>query len=301
MGSQVTCLGVETDRKSETLNGFVEVDGLRVHYVRRGSGPALLLVHGLTGSTGNWRKNLESFSQDACVYALDLNNMGQSQRMAGLDAGLSATADRVARFMDAVGIDLADVAGHSHGGAVVLMLAARHTPRVRRLILFAPANPYCERARWLIRFYLTPVGALLARTVPYLPRSVHQFALGRMYGDPARITEGTVEGYTDGLSVPGTIAHVLEILRLWSGDMARLGEALPKVAETPVLLVWGDRDTAVGPESAAHLMRRLPLTELELVPGAGHVPFEEMPVECNALVQEWLQRNSTVPLQPASV
>ncbi len=135
------------------------------------------------GSAKNWRQNISFLAQHATVYAIDLLNMGQSERVPGLDASLEATADRVAACMDALGLDEADVAGHSHGGAVAMMLAARHPERVRRLILFAPANPFCDLGRQLIGFYQTPVGVWLARQIPWLPQMLKKTALSRMYGD----------------------------------------------------------------------------------------------------------------------
>src|SRR5207245_5106801 len=106
------------------------------------SGRPLLLIHGLVGSARNWRQNIEELSGSATVYAIDLLNMGQSARVPGLDATLEATADYLARWMDAVGLAEVDVAGHSHGGAIAMLLAAHHPQRVGKLILFAPANPF---------------------------------------------------------------------------------------------------------------------------------------------------------------
>ncbi len=83
-------------------------------------------LHGLVGSSKNWNRNISFLAQDASVYAVDLFNMGQSDRVPGLDAGLAATADRLAASMDALGLDQADIAAHSHGGAVAMMFAARH-------------------------------------------------------------------------------------------------------------------------------------------------------------------------------
>ena len=126
------------------------VDGVRVHYGTAGRGPALVLVHGLVGSVANWRRNVDELSKYATVYAVDMANMGQSQRVAGLDASMAATADRLAGFMAALGLERADIAGHSHGGAVAMMFAARHPERVRSLILFAPANPFCDLGHVLV-------------------------------------------------------------------------------------------------------------------------------------------------------
>jgi pimeloyl-ACP methyl ester carboxylesterase len=127
--------------------------------------------------------------------------------------------------------------------------------------------------------------------VPNLPSCFHRFALGRMYGDPARIPDGCLEGYTDGLRVPGTVEHILSIVRGWYDEMAKLKDALPRVASIPTLLLWGDRDRAVDHASAQDLHRILRNSELRIVPGVGHVLFEEMSEESNRLMLEWLDRD----------
>jgi pimeloyl-ACP methyl ester carboxylesterase len=266
------------------------VQGMRMHYVHSGVGRPLVLIHGLTGSSHNWRLNLTELSERASVFALDLVNMGQSDRLAGLDAGLAATADRVAAWMDTVGIEAADIAGHSHGGAVSMMLAARHPERVRSLMLFAPANPYSNLGDRLVRLYSSRPGRIFGQLVPFLPRAIHAIALGRMYGDPMRIQPGSLEGYVGGLKVRGTMDHVLQIVRNWHQEMRVLRAALPSLSDLPVLLAWGDRDRAVSVASGERLHAELKRSEWIVVPGAGHVPFEEMPEICNRIMVRWLDR-----------
>lgn len=274
-------------------DGFVDVNGARVHFVHAGSGRPILLLHGLAGSTRNWRNSMEALAEVANVYAIDQINMGKSQRVRGLDAGLEATADRVAATMDALGLAVADIAGHSHGGAVALMLAARHPGRVRSLILVAPANPFSHVGDRLARAYNTPIGRIVARIGPFLPRRILLAALGRMYGDPKRANYDVLENYTEGLRIPGTMQHVLGIVRGWFTEMEKLAAALPRVAGVPILLLWGDRDRAVDPASAVDLQHVLPRAELHLVKGAGHVVFEEMPEEANRIMVNWLQRDQS--------
>jgi 4,5:9,10-diseco-3-hydroxy-5,9,17-trioxoandrosta-1(10),2-diene-4-oate hydrolase len=272
----------------EIEEGFVLVGGMKIHYECAGAGQPLLLLHGLVGSAKNWRQNISFLADDSRVYAVDLFNMGESERVPGLDAGLEATADRVAECMDALGLDEVDIAGHSHGGAVAMMLAARHADRVRRLILFAPANPFCDLGNQLIRFYQTRFGVWLARQIPLFPRILKATALSRMYGDPSRVTDAALEGYTAGLHIPGTIEHVLQIVRRWSVDMGILRSALADLAGKPTLLIWGDRDRAVGLCSGRQLQRILPLSSLIVIPGVGHIPFEEQPDVCNKAMHDWL-------------
>ena len=271
---------------------FVDVSGARMYALHAGTGRPLLLIHGLVGSSENWRGCIGALAQVASVYAIDQINMGKSQRIAGLDAGLEAAADRVAAAMTALGLAAADIAGHSHGGAVALMLAARHPERVRSLILFAPANPFSHAGDFLVRIYATPLGRLTARVGPYLPARLQLWALGRMYGDPARIPQGCLQRYTEGLRVPGTMQHILAIVDCWFADMAKLEAVLPGVAQVPALLVWGDRDHAVDPASAVPLHGILRQSELRIVPGAGHIPFEEMPEESNRILLDWLCRDA---------
>jgi 4,5:9,10-diseco-3-hydroxy-5,9,17-trioxoandrosta-1(10),2-diene-4-oate hydrolase len=276
----------------ETYNsiqeGFVQVDGVAVHYQRAGSGRPILLLHGLVGSAKNWSQNISFLARDSSVYAIDLSNMGESERVPGLDAGLQATADRLAAAMDALDIVQADVAGHSHGGAVAMMFAARHPERVRSLILFAPANPFCDLGHQLIRFYQTRFGMWVARQIPWLPRMLKSTALSRMYGDPSRVSPGALEGYIEGLHIPGTMDHVLQIVQRWFVDMGLLRSALEGLVSKPTLLIWGDRDRAVGLTSGRVLQKTLPQSSLLVLPGVGHIPFEELPDVCNQAMREWL-------------
>jgi 4,5:9,10-diseco-3-hydroxy-5,9,17-trioxoandrosta-1(10),2-diene-4-oate hydrolase len=277
-----------THKSSAVEDLFIQVDGVRVHYRRAGSGPPLLLIHGLVGSARNWNRNIEGLSHHATVYAIDLLNMGESDRVPGLDAGLEATADFVAQWMQAVGLTEADVAGVSHGGAIAMTLASRYPARVRKLILFAPANPFCNLGAQLIAFYKTRPGQWLARLIPSLPRFVKATALGRMYGDPSHVTQEALDGYTDGLAIPGTVDHVLAIVRRWYVDMGMLRSALPRLANRSVLMIWGDRDRAVGLSSARELQQVLPNSQLLVLPGAGHLAFEEKAEICNQAMRDWL-------------
>jgi pimeloyl-ACP methyl ester carboxylesterase len=271
--------------------GFVDVAGARVFYVHAGSGPPMLLIHGLIGSSANWSDILPGLAQHASVYAIDLVNMGRSQRVGGLDPRLRATAKRIVAVMDALHLTEADIVAHSHGGAVALMLAALHPRRVRRLILFAPANPYSRSSDPMIRLYSTPWGGLMAWTLPYVPAPVQRLALGKLYGGAGRVVDRWLRELVQCLRNPCTLRHVLCILRCWFAEMAKLGFAIRRIRRTPILMIWGDSDATVSLRSGTKLHRKLHASELMVVPGAGHSVFEEMPEEANRIVIEWLARH----------
>jgi pimeloyl-ACP methyl ester carboxylesterase len=274
---------------------YANVAGNRMHYQKCGRGAPLLLLHGMLGYCFSWRFNMSQLGETATVYAPDMLNMGHSDRVPGLDASLSATAERVFAFMDAVGLEQVDLLGTSHGGALAIWMAASRPERVRRLILVAPANPFSSECEPLIAFYQSPWGRWIAPRVPFLPRAVQEIALGRMYGNAERVANGTLDSYMEPLRIPGTAEHVLNLIAAWHSDMADLRKRLYDLPHVPVLLLWGDRDRAVGLKSCALLRKYMPVSRLVVLRGAGHLPYEEQPTEFNAAIVEFLSRTEYVP------
>jgi pimeloyl-ACP methyl ester carboxylesterase len=215
-----------------------------------------------------------------------------------LDVSLKATADRLVELMDAKGMGQADIVGTSHGGSVALMLASLHPERVRSLVLHAPANPFSDVADPLIRFYRTALGRWFASRVPTVPASVQSLALGRMYGDATRVRSGSLERYIGSLRVPGTVSYILSILDRWEMDMAALEAALPSLRKVPTLLLWGDRDRAVSLRSGERLAQYFDHAALIVIPGAGHLPHEEVPVAFAGAINSFLGGLDRVELHP---
>lgn len=269
---------------------WVQVDGHRMHYLTAGSGPELILLHGLLGTASTWELTIPRLAEESTVYAVDALGIGESERVPGIDARLEAQADRMVRFMDELAIPSADFLATSHGGAVALTIAAKYPARVKNLILHAPANPYSRLADPLINFYVTGLGTWFAHRVATLPQPMQALALGRMYGDPAQVRDGALEKYIRSLRVPGTVAYVLSILRTWFDDMSKLQLVLPHVRPFPALLLWGDRDRAVSLESGQNLRRCFDRAEFEVLPGTGHLPYEECPDTLAQVVSSFLTR-----------
>ena len=286
--------------QSKYEEAFVEVAGVRLHYLHAGSGTPMFLIHGLIGSSAKWRNNIDALAKNASVYAIDLLNMGKSQRVDGLDSSLKATANRIVAIMDSLGLAEVDIVGHSYGGAIALMLAALHPKRVRRLILFAPANPYSRSSDLIVRIYSTACGRLIARMLPFLPVPLQRIALGNMFSGPNPNADGCLQEIVDGLRCPSTLRHVLSIIHCWFAEMSSLKAALHRVARIPTLLVWGDRDCTVSLTSGVRLNQKLRATELIVLPG-GHSVFEESPEESNRIMLEWLGRHPLPAPLPATV
>jgi pimeloyl-ACP methyl ester carboxylesterase len=276
---------------------WMDFDGARMRYLRGGSGPALILLHGLLGYSFSWRFTMPALARYATVYAPDMMGAGFSDRPAGLEHSMPGTAKRVLRFAERLGISSFDLLGTSHGGAVAMMAAAEclegnsgfsSSVRMRRLVLVAPVNPYSAHGRRLAPFIGSRVGTALFRLTSAHMRFSYPYWHARMYGDRSRIPPGTLEGYMAPLAKPGLFEHALSIVRTWTADLRELEASLPKLAEVPTLLMWGDKDGAVYASSAAPLAKYFPNSKLIIFPGVGHLPYEECAEEFNRALIEFL-------------
>jgi pimeloyl-ACP methyl ester carboxylesterase len=267
-------------------------DSPRMRYLGAGSGPALLLVHGLLGYSFSWRFTIPALAQHAAVYAIDMLGTGFSDRPPSLDCSLKASAERLLRFMDAAGLTCCDLLGTSHGGAVAMMCAALGPDRIRRLILVDPVNPWSAHGKRLTSFLSSPLIAPLFLNLAPRLRILDEFYHRRMFGDPRRIPSDSLEGYRKPMHLPASYEYALAVARTWNRDLRELESVLPRIAHIPTLLIWGSLDTAVDPASAGQLKQCFKDCRLVTLEGAGHLPYEEVPQEFNRAVAEFLSPNS---------
>ena len=274
---------------------WMEMDEARMRYLRAGSGPALILLHGLLGYSFSWRYTMPALAPYATVYAPDLMGAGFSDRPAGIDHSVRATARCVLQFIARLGITSFDLLGTSRGGAVAMMAAAECLSgnaglHLRRLILVAPVNPYSAHGRWLAPFAGSNLGTPLFRFGMARMTFLYPYFHARLYSDRGKIPPGTLEGYTAPLAKPGLFEHALSIVKTWTQDLRELEATLPRLANVPTLLMWGSKDSAVYASSAKPLAKYFPNSRLIVFPGVGHLPYEECPEEFNRELIEFLTR-----------
>jgi pimeloyl-ACP methyl ester carboxylesterase len=274
---------------------WMDFEGARMRYLRAGSGPPLILLHGLLAYSFSWRYTLQSLAPYATLYAPDLLGAGFSDRPRDIDHSMRGTARRVLRFVENLGFSSFDLLGTSRGGAVAMAAAAECMStacraRLRRLVLVCPANPYSAHGNWLAPFFGTRLGASLFRAgierMPFLYPYLH----ARLYAERDNIPPGSLEGYKAPLANPGLFEHALSIARTWTADMRELRTLLPKLSPIPTLLIWGSRDPAVYVSSMEPLARHFANVQRVIFPGVGHVPYEERPEEFNRELINFLTR-----------
>ena len=270
---------------------WATVEGARMRYLCAGSGPPLILLHGLLGYSFSWRFAIPELAKQSSVYAPDMLGAGFSEQPANLECTLSAAAHRVLSFAQEVGISCFDLLGTSHGGAVAMMAAAlaKEPQQVRSLILVAPVNPWSGHGRRLAPLLSGRLGSFLFPVIAPRAAFVHGWVLRRLYGDTRRIAPGTLEGYKRPLEVSGRLDYPVQILSSWGKDLDALQLCLPGIENLPTLLIWGDLDRAVDPASAKSLQACFRNVRSVVFEGIGHLPYEESPEQFTQAVTEFLR------------
>ncbi len=271
---------------------WMDLDGARMRYLRAGSGPPLILLHGLMGYSFSWRFTFPALAPYRTCYAPDMLGAGFSERPR-VDHSMRATALRMVRFVEGLKLQSFDLLGTSRGGAVAMCAAAeclsRGTPSVRSLILVAPVNPYSEHGRWLAPFLGSRFGSAGFRWAVDRVPALFPYFHGRLYADREKIPQGSLEGYRAPMAKPGLIDHALSIVGTWTADLRELEELLPKLSAIPTALMWGTKDPAVYFSSMEPLARSFPNSEKVVFAGVGHLPYEECPEEFNRALIEFLK------------
>ena len=284
--------------------GVVDLGG-PVHYADLGgSGPPMVLVHGLGGSLANWMAVGEGLAARFRVLALDLGGFGRTP-LAGRGASVQANLALVGRFLDEVAGGPAAVAGNSMGGLIAALLAASRPEVVTRLILvnaalgMAPGAPFKvdPRVAALMAVYMTPVaGDLFLRWRAARLGSVGLVdATLRLCGvDPERLPPEILAAHVavarDRGRMPWANDAFLAAARSIVAITARRArlDAMLRSIRAPTLLVHGTEDRLVPLGTAKHIARLRPDWSLALLEGAGHTPQLEVPERWLEAVHRWL-------------
>lgn len=250
---------------------FARVDGRRIAWYERGSGPPLLLAIGTGSTMAEWDPALlELLARERRLILFDYPGIGRSARLGrGEKVSFAGLADTAAAFLEAIGVPRADVLGWSMGGFVAQQLAVRHPDAVRRLVL-AGTNPGGDAAvlgpeeDQETDSDPDPSEAAVLRVL--YPRTPAGRAEGRAF--LRRLEQASEDGtIPDDFAVPAaTVAAQVAAEDPWLRSNSN-ADALRRLA-TPTLVTGGEEDPVTPPVNARRLARLIPDARLALLPGA---------------------------------
>ena len=264
---------------------FIDLDGHQTHYVDKGSGKPVVLVHGLAGDTVSWAKNIDALARSHRVLALDLWGFGYSSREP-MDYGYPLYVRQVALFMQALGLERASFVGQSMGGGTCICLAVEQPDMVEKLVLVSPGgmpNPPAFAQKVVA---LPGIGhALLNLRTDAVRKLIMKQSF---YYDPSSITREEFDDLACYQKIKGTNEVFIDICRRRFFDTL-----LPQIRQLgatgiPVLIVWGRQDRSIALQKGRSMHRLLPGARLEVFDRSGHMPHVEHPGRFNQLVLEFL-------------
>lgn len=262
---------------------WVRIGDRSVNLVDIGEGPALIFLHGLSGSWQNWLETIPYFAREHRVIALDLPGFGQSE-MPAEPISVRGYARMLEQLYDTLGIDTATIVGTSMGGFVAADFAIRYPQRVQRLVLVAAAglsmdHMLNERNQGLrarienVLFFSTTWLASRNRAVVRSPL-VRRLMLLLVTAYPARLPVPLIREQLHGAERPGFNAALKAMVRYPIRD--RLGEI-----GCPTLIVWGELDRLVPLRDAAEFEWLIPDARKIVYEDTGHMVMLERPERFN--------------------
>lgn len=241
---------------------------------RAGSGPPLLLLHGLGHRRQGWAAVLDLITPHREVITVDLPGHGQSPPLgAGGRHPVDVIADRICDLLAGLGIDRPHVAGNSLGGVVALTLGA--TRRAASVTALSPAGfPASDNEVRYAKAVFT-AGRVLGRALMPVVPALSGSAAGRgllysvMITRPGRVTPEQARG-----DVAGFVA-ARDAMRTVFGGPSRFTAPVPD--DVPVTIAWGTADRVLPRSNARVARRQLPRARFVPLPGCGHVPMTDDP------------------------
>lgn len=265
---------VRADVPHSDYSGFVEIDGVRLHYQEKGTGTPLVLIHGYTSSTYSWKDVFEPLAKSFRVIAVDLKGFGFSAKPDG-DYTRRAQAVLVLHLLEHLKVQKAWLCGNSMGGEVALNVALANPERVLGLILIDSAGVEVAGKGTFTPGYLTipVVGRLLIALSLTSSKLVRQ-GLEKSFYDQTLVTADRVANYYRPLKTRGGQLAALRARTQWS--MFPIEADLGKI-KAPTLVLWGAQDQLIPLAAGQKLNSLIKDSQLVVFDNCGHLPQEEMP------------------------
>jgi pimeloyl-ACP methyl ester carboxylesterase len=269
----------------------VVIHGHDVGYRRSGAGEAVVLIHGLAGSSKTWRAVQPRLAEHHDVIAPDLLGHGESAKPMG-DYSLGAFASGLRDFLAAIDVPSATIVGHSFGGGVAMQLAYQHPELCDRLVLVGSGG-LGRDVSWMLRLCTLPGAEHLMPLI--FPRLVADRGndlgnvLSKLGLKAPRLTEmwrsySSLAGTENRKAFVRTIRGVIEP----GGQTVNALDRLYLAAHLPTLIVWGENDDIIPVDHAYAAYEAIPNSQLCIMEGVGHFPHAEAPEQFAELLTEFL-------------
>jgi pimeloyl-ACP methyl ester carboxylesterase len=275
------------------------IHGYRRAFRIAGSGPVILLIHGIGDNSTTWSTVQSKLAQRFTVIAPDLLGHGKSDKPRA-DYSVAAYANGMRDLLSVLDIERVTVVGHSLGGGVAMQFAYQFPQLVDRLILVG-AGGVTKDVNVAFRIASLPMGseALALLRLPMVLPALQvvgrvggalfgSTGLGRDIPDVLRILADLPEP-----TASSAFARTLRAVVDWRGQVVTMLDRCYLTESVPVQLIWGSRDSVIPVSHARMAHAAMPGAQLEVFEGSGHFPFHDDPDRFVEVVEKFI--DSTDP------
>src|SRR5215472_11106061 len=273
---------------------FRTIHGYKRAYRIAGSGPAILMIHGIGDNSTTWNTVQASLAQRFTVIAPDLLGHGKSDKPRA-DYSVAAYANGMRDLLSVLDIERVTIVGHSLGGGVAMQFAYQFPQLVERLILVS-AGGVTKDVNFVFRLASLPMGSeamALLRLPLVLPavqiagrivgKAIGTTALGHDLPNVLRVLNDLPEP-TASAAFSRTLRAVVD----WRGQIVTMLDRCYLTEAIPVQIIWGTRDAVVPVRHAQMAHAAMPGSRLEIFEGSGHFPFHHDPARFIEIVERFI-------------
>lgn len=265
---------------------LINLDGYQTHYLERGEGEPVVLLHGFGSDSYTWHNNISALAAKFKVYAIDLWGCGYSTREP-LDYGYPLYVNQLRCFMDALRIEKASLIGQSMGGGTVIKFATEHRDRVKSIVLVC-ASGIPHKYLPVQQILALPVLGELALSLP--TNFARKLIVKRVYLYRKEVSQEYFDSLTWSQKIKGSNEAFLKIIRL--KFFHTLGNQIQQLGEMgiPTLIIWGRHDKSTPLRLGQEMHQILKGSKLEIFEDSRHEPHDEEPEKFNRVVLDFLTK-----------
>ncbi|SPM31751.1 alpha/beta fold hydrolase [Mycobacterium terramassiliense] len=283
---------------------FRTIHGYRRAFRIAGSGPALLLIHGVGDNSRSWDTVHAKLAQRFTVIAPDLLGHGESDKPHA-DYSLPAFANGMRDLLAVLGIDRVTVVGHSFGGGVAMQFAYQYPQLVERIVLVS-AGGVAKDVSLALRLAAMPLGAEalgvlrapgVMPTIRRVGRAVQTMLGSTRFGRDAAEVVDLLEGFLDrdGLAA---FARTLRSVVDARGQYVTMLDRSYLVKSVPVQIIWGEDDLIIPVDHAHTAHAAMPGSRIEIFEDSGHMPFHDHPDRFVEVVERFVDSTRAADYDP---
>lgn len=278
------------EKYAQPPSSFIQVNDLNVHYRDEGNpndSIPIVLIHGTGSSLHTFDAWTEQLKEDFRVIRMDLPAYGLTGPFPHRNYSMDNYSQFIQDFLSELGITKCVIGGNSLGGGIAWNYTVQYPYMVDKLILIDASGYPMTSTSVPIAFKMARIPVIKNIFTFITPRSVAKGSVENVYADKSKVTEELVDRYFELTLREGNRQAFVDRLSmpLESSDYSRISSI-----QQPTLILWGDKDELISPESAYRFQEDLPNDTLVILKDVGHVPMEESPDESLEAVLNFLRK-----------